>query len=119
MKYIAKVRLLIAIACVFLLAACNSMPKSLDFSKPVEVTSLSDDAWVVDIGKALDRPSRYKLSRVEAAKEAQNRECAYFKTDSLINEQLSTFKGQRAYRCASEDSDAVLVTEEILTLENL
>ena len=119
MKHFIKAKGLIILVGFIFFAGCSYIPKPADFSKPVEVTSLSDNAWVVDINKALDRPSRYKLSRVEAAKEAQKRGCEYFKTDSLLNEQLSTFKGQRAYRCATEDTESIFITEEVLSLEAL
>lgn len=118
-KYMAKVRFSTVVAVIVLLTGCSYIPKSIDFSKPVTITSLSDNAWVVDIGKVLDRPSRYKLSRVEAAKEAQKRGCEFFKADSLLNEQFSSFDGQQAYRCVSEAADDVFITQEMLLLESV
>ncbi len=119
MNYIARVRFSILFGCFVFLVGCSNIPKVPDFSKPVKITNLSEGAWVVDIGKALDRPSRYNLSRLEAAKEAQRRECEYFQTDSLLNEQLNPFKGQLAYRCATEDSESVFTTREIFRLQSL
>lgn len=119
LKYIINVKVLMVFAGVIFLTGCSHLSIPVDFSKPVKITRLSEQAWIVDIGKALDRPSRYKLSRVEAAKAARRTGCEYFKADPLLNEQLSTFKGQRAYRCVTEDSQSVFVTKEILQLETL
>ena len=119
MKNIFNIKILMVVAGIIFLTGCSQISNPVDFSKPIKTTRLSEQAWVIDIGKALDRPSRYKLSRVEAAKAAQRIGCEYFKADSLLNEQLSTFKGQRAYRCATEDSQPVFVTQEILLLEKI
>lgn len=119
MKYIVNIRLLMVLSGFVFLIGCADLPEAVDFSKPVKIKRLSEQAWVVDIGKALDRPSRYKLSRVEAAKAAQKINCGYFKSDSLLNQQLDPYKGQIAYRCATQDEDNVLVTEELLLMEDL
>ena len=119
MKFMAKAKALTVFTAMIVVAGCSYIPESLDFSEPVTVTSLSESAWVVNIGKAMDRPSRFKISRVEAAKEAKNRECEFFKADALLNEQFSSFDGQQAYRCIDEVSEDVFITEEMLQLESV